>query len=52
MEELSLTLALVRKNLILTERLAAIVRYAEGANYIDKQTLMLIAGVKEEEEDA
>lgn len=51
MEDMSLELALYRKNLILQERLETIVRYAEGANYIDKNTILLIAGVKEDKDD-
>lgn len=51
MEEMSLVFALYRKNLILKERLEAIVRYAEGANYIDKNTLLLIAGLEEDKDE-
>ena len=51
MEDMSLLFALYRKNLILEERLEAIVRYAEGANYIDKNAILLIAGVKEDKDE-
>ena len=51
MEEMSLVFALYRKNLILKERLEAIVRYAEGANYIDKKAILLIAGLEEEKDE-
>ena len=51
MEEMSLVFALYRKNLILKERLEAIVRYAEGTNYIDRKTILLIAGLEEEKDE-
>ena len=51
MEDMSLVLALYRKNLNLKERLETIVRYAEGANYIDKNTILLIAGLEEDKDD-
>ena len=52
MEEMRLTLDAFKKNVILAERLRAIVRYAQGANYIDKNTILLIADIEEDEVDA
>lgn len=51
MEEMSLVFALYQKNLILKERLETIVRYAEGANYIDKNAILLIAGLEEDKDE-
>lgn len=50
MDKLEVTIALYEDNLKLMERIDAIVRYAKGANYIDKNTILLIAGVEEERE--
>lgn len=51
MEDMSLLFALYQKNLILKERLETIVRYAEGTNYIDRKTILLIAGLEEDKDD-
>ncbi len=51
MEEMSLALKLYRDNLKLVERLDTIVRYVQRTNYIDRNTVLLIAGVKEEENE-
>ena len=48
MDNLKLVMALYEDNLTLTERLDTIVRYVKGANYIDKSTILLIAGVEED----
>ena len=49
MDKIDLILKLNDENTVLLERLKAIVRYANGANYIDKSTILLIADIKEEE---
>ena len=51
MEQINLLLKLNDENTVLLERLKAIVRYAEGANYIDKKTILLIAGLEEDKDD-
>ena len=51
MDKLELTMALYEDNLTLTERLDTIVRYVKGTNYIDRNTILLIAGVEEDENE-
>ena len=51
MDKLKLTISLYEDNLKLMERLDAVVRYVQGATYIDKKTILLIAGVKEEDHE-
>lgn len=41
----------VDEKAIYKERLETIVRYVEGTNYIDKKTILLIAGAEEEKND-
>ena len=51
MEQIELLLKFNDENTVLLERLKAIVRYAEGTNYIDRKTILLIAGLKEDKDD-
>lgn len=51
MERIDLLLKLNDENTVLLERLKAIVRYVEGTNYIDRKTILLIAGLEEDEDD-
>lgn len=48
MEQIDLLLKLNDENTVLLERLKAIVRYVEGTNYIDRKTVLLIAGIEED----
>ena len=41
----------VDEKAIYKERLETIVRYAKGTNYIDRNTILLIAGVEEDENE-
>ena len=47
MGKIKLILRLKSENTLLKERLGAIVRYVEGINYIDKETILLIADAHE-----
>lgn len=51
MEKLEVTIALYEDNLKLMERLDAIVRYVKGTNYIDRNTVLLIAGLEGNENE-
>lgn len=51
MDKLEVTMALYEDNLKLMERLDAIVRYVNGTNYIDRKTILLIAGLEDDKRD-
>lgn len=51
MDKLEVTMALYEDNLKLMERLDTIVRYVKGTNYIDRNTILLIADAEEEENE-
>ena len=50
MDKLELLMALYEDNVKLMERIDAIVRYVKGADYIDRNTILLIAEEEEENE--
>ena len=51
MERIDLLLKLNDENTVLLERLKAIVRYVEGTIYIDRKTILLIAGLEEDKDE-